>query len=411
MTLDFKQNTAKTFLSGTVAAAALAVAALAVSPSHAAGQGGQGQMQGQKGGGQGQGDIRGEGGGGTSIEGRIFRRPGERVIIILEDEDSDRPPWAGGNVGENPHAQQGGGSAGSDTRRGDVYGDLVEIWRDPLTGEPILVSWSDEDGDGINETWVVDPENGFVQPLDENGDPVPLDEEGEVYEAYADALVEVDFGRASVARAPDRVVEQALDEALSKLTADNVISITTDTAGRISYTYETDVDGDGVLDQVTATIDSPLENLALYIDLAMGLASDTETTTTETILGAYDLATLETAASLLAGVADKTGDITLDYLVYENVIAGVVDSGEYYDYSTFSYTRDYPTDYSYWVSINGADPVSMTLDINDYLAAVNGELPDAGASLFAAAADDALEVIELVHTQIYTQILPGTVTP
>lgn len=110
-------------------------------------------------------------------------------------------------------------------------------------------------------------------------------------------------------------------------------------------------------------------------------------------------------------MADKTGDITLDYVAYENVIAGVVESGEYYDYSTFGYFRDYPADYSYWASINGADPVSMTLDINDYLAAVNGELPDAGASLFAAAADDALEVIELVHTQIYTEVLPGTVTP
>jgi hypothetical protein len=65
------------------------------------------------------------------------------------------------------------------------------------------------------------------------------------------------------------------------------------------------------------------------------------------------------------------------------------------------------------VSIDGALPTTATLDINAYLAdeSVNGELPDAGdyAALFAAAADDALEVIELVHTQIYTEILPGTV--
>ena len=168
------------------------------------------------------------------------------------------------------------------------------------------------------------------------------------------------------------------------------------------------------LDGTTSTIDSPLENLALYIDLLKGLASEDVTTETETALG--DLATLDTAAALFAGVADKTGDITIDYVYYQNLITGTADPDDtYYDYSGFDYERDYPTDYTYWLSIDGADPISKTLDVNAYLDAVNGDLPspteeypDVSAALFAAAADDALEVIELMHTQIYTEALPGT---
>ena len=219
--------------------------------------------------------------------------------------------------------------------------------------------------------------------------------DGEIPEGTV--TLEVDFGRAAVARSPDKVTEKALTDALTKLTADGV-ELSTDTSGRISYT----VDG------VTSTIDSPLENLALYIDLMEGLSSD-GTSQAESALGS--LATMDTAASLLAAVADKTGDITIDYVVYQNVITGVVPSGDYYDYSTFTYTRDFPTDYTYFY-MDGENVESATLDINLYLADVNGELTsDGGATLFSAAADDAVEVIELIHTQIYDALLPGTVTP
>ena len=214
--------------------------------------------------------------------------------------------------------------------------------------------------------------------------------DGEIPEGTV--TLEVDFGRAAVARSPDKVTEKALTDALTKLTADGVV-LSTDTSGRISYT----VDG------VTSTIDSPLENLALYIALVTG--------DEETVLALGDLATMNTAASLLAAVADKTGDISLDYVVYNNVITGVVPSGDFYDYSTFTYTRDFPTDYTYFY-MDGEDLKSATLDINAYLAdvSVNGLLTsDGGATLFSAAADDALEVIELVHTQIHDSVLPGTI--
>jgi len=313
----------------------------------------------------------------------------DAVLAEEEDDDSDRPPWAGGNPTENPHS--GGGEGKPDnagTMKGDFYGDLIVLLRDPITGVP-LEPVDDEGNVLVGE---------FVICLDAACTSTVASVDGEIPEGVTP--IEVDFGRAAVARSPDKVTEKALDDAITKLTTGDV-ELSTDAAGRISYT----VDG------VTYTIDSPLENLALYIDLMQGLASE-YTSLAESALGS--LANLDTAASLLAAVADKTGDISLDYVVYDNVITGVVPAGSYYDYEDFSYNRDdYPTDYVYFY-MDGTELKTATLDINLYLAddTINGALTsDGGATLFAAAADDAVEVIELIHTQIHDAILPGTVTP
>ena len=305
----------------------------------------------------------------------------DAVLADEGDDDSDRPAWAGGNPTENPHSGGGEGKpASAGTMKGDDYGDLIVLLRYPDTGEPILL-------DGELQV-CLDADCVETVPMVEGEIPVGT------------TPIEVEFGRAAVARSPDKVTEKALTDALTKLTTEGVI-LSTDTSGRISY----EVDG------VINTIDSPLENLALYIDLMAGLASD-ETTQTEEALGV--LATMDTAASLLAALGDKTGDVSLDYVVYNNVITGVVASGDYYDYSDFdAYIRDYPVDYIYYY-MDGTDVKSATLDINVYLAddSINGELTsDVGATLFAAATDDAVEVIELIHTQIHDAILPGTVTP
>ena len=113
---------------------------------------------------------------------------------------------------------------------------------------------------------------------------------------------------------------------------------------------------------------------------------------------------------MLAGGADKTGDIDLDFVYNINQISGVAE--DYYDYSSFTYSRTYPADYTYYYfDTDGVTVLSATLDINAYLEAVNGSLPtDGGITLFSVAADDALEVIELVHTQIHEGLLPGTDT-
>lgn len=399
-----------------VAAAALSVVSVEVANAQSKGQGGSSESAGSRGGGSGgssgggsagssggsdgtQGGSGGQsssgsqgGAGGQSESGGQGGSPSDGPSTEADD-DSDRPQWAGGNPELNPHAGAGAGNPDSGTTKGDIYGDLVVLFRDLASGEPIIAGTS------------VDPETGEVITeyyvcLDPDCTEKVATEFGEIPEGVT--AIEVDFGRSSVARAPDRVTDQALTEALDKLTTAQEVGV--DAAGRITY----------ISGGVTYTIDSPLENLALYIDLSVGLADQINTSDTEAALGEVGLATLDTAASLLAGLADKTGDITLDYLVNENVITGVVEAGEYYDYSTFTYSRTYPESYDYWYSPDGiVAPVALTLDINAYLAdeSVNGELPAATdyAALFAAAADDALEVIELVHTQIIIgEILPGT---
>jgi hypothetical protein len=343
-----------------------------ISDANAAEDGGGKGQQGGGGAGQGQHGAGGQGGQGAK----------KGMDKVLEaDEDSDRPPWAGGNTAENPHSGGGGGKpGGAGDKKGDEYGDLIVLARDPLTGEPL----TNADGE-------------LLICLDVACTQTVPTEEGEIPAGVTP--IEVEFGRAAVARSPSKVIDKALADAIAKLTATGAV-ISQDEAGRITIT----VDG------VTSTIDSPLENLALYVDLMTGLASSS-TSDAEAALGS--LATLDVAASLLAGVADKTGDISVDYVVYNNVIANVVDSTEYYDFSSFSYTRSYPTDYSYFYSLDGGTTVlSATLNINDYLDAVNGSLPTSdGVTLFAAAADDALEVIELIHTQVFSEVLPGTVIP
>lgn len=336
---------------------------------------GEGAGEGHKGAGAGDATQGGQAGGTKGSGGK----KGMDKVLEEGDDDSDRPDWAGGDPTANPHSGGGEGKpAGAGTKKGDDYGDLIVLLRNPITGEPIV-----EDGE-------------YLVCLDAACTSTIATVDGEVPEGVT--AIEVDFGRASVGRAPNKVTDHSLDEAISKLTADGAV-ISVDTAGRISIT----------IDGVTSTIDSPLENLALYIDLMTGLASSS-TSATEAALGS--LATLDTAAALLAGVSDKTGDITVDYIVYYNVIVDIVESGQYYDFSTFSYTRDFPTDYVYNYTLDGGVTIlSATLNINDYLEAVNGSITgDAGVTLFTDAADDSVEVIELLHTQIYSEILPGTIT-
>ena len=351
-----------------------------VSTAYAAGDGGSGG--GQKGAmGESRGGQGGKGAGGQGHKG------GKSMADVLADEaddDSDRPDWAGVPGGEGRPG--GGGNPSPGDTKGDLYGDVILLLRNPVTGLPILG---------------VDPETGLEWPqacTSEDCSTSVLMVGNEI--PAGTTTFEVDFGRASVVRSPDSVVDHALDEALSKLTADGV-TLGTDEAGRITILVN------GV---VTGTIDSPVENLALYIDLMEGLATN-ETSPTEAALLASGLANLDTAASLLAGVYDKTGDISLDFVVNENVFAGIVEQGDVYDFSTFNYsTRDYG-DVTYVYTLDGGATFdTATLDVDAYLLAINGDLPDGAAAEFAAAADDALEVIELIHTQVHylTEPLPGT---
>lgn len=336
----------------------------------------QGQGQGGKGAG-GTGGHKGQGGSGadsaagkTGVKGKVLRGD----VTTEEDSDSDRPAWAKGNREANPHAQGGGQPTGSGTKKGDEYGDLWIVLRDPITGLPVLDA------------------NGNVQPIiklsDGTTQVIQLTEEGDVPEEYAAYLQEVDFGRLSVSRSPEKVILKSLTEVTDKITADSVLSL--DPSGRLV------IDG--------ATVDSPLENLALYIALL----------TNSSALSAEDKAKLEAlpgdlttlAASLLAGAADKTSNIGIDLVAYENIIAGVSTPTAYYDYSTYDYDRadTYSGTITYYVQKTDGTIVPVTESIYD---AVFNSVPysatDGGITAFAQAADDALQVIEFVHTQIHTE--------
>lgn len=89
---------------------------------------------------------------------------------------------------------------------------------------------------------------------------------------YADLVQEVEFGRLNLARAPQAVLDASFDEAISTLNAAKDIRI--DASGRLMVTREiyyeflTNADGTPLLEETEEkAIDSPKENLALYLKL------------------------------------------------------------------------------------------------------------------------------------------------
>jgi hypothetical protein len=325
---------------------------------YAQGQGGHQGQGGGKGvpGGQGKGFM-----GGKSLEDQLFRG---KDALAAEDDDSDRPPWAGGSRELNPHRGDPNPTPG--IKKGSDYGDLWVVVRDPLTGEPLLI-------------------NGEYQVcLDAGCTEVVLTVEGELPEGIEAA--EVEFGRANVVRSPEKVTDHALDEVLAKLTAATVVTL--DEAGRLV------IDG--------TTVDSPLENLALYIALM------TNDPALDPVLNKLPEPLPVVVAGALAGTADKTGTITIDFVTYFNVIAGIVENGEYVDYSAIDYSRD--DQYSGNITYFYQDPVTgvvteVTEPIMD--AVFDGvsytSSSGAGVTDFAQMVDDALQVIDFVHTQIHTE--------
>ncbi|OHE62169.1 MAG: hypothetical protein A2X71_10895 [Thiobacillus sp. GWE1_62_9] len=307
---------------------------------------------------------------------KIFRAP-----VSGEEEDSDRPVWAGVKGGK---AGGGGKPAGAGSKKGDLFGDMVVLLRDP-NGVPIVV-------DGYVQVIAYYYPTGsttLVPLTNPDGTPViiPRNAEGDLlptvtigtttYEVFG---AEVDLGRLSVGRAPDKVLAHSLTEALSKLTSGTV---TLDSTGRLAV--------DGV------TIDSPLENLALY-DKYMTTGS----------LPGVTLPANFNPASLLAAAADKYGEISVDTVVYMNSILGINTGATYYDFSTVDYDRATTWSTATAIVLVLKDGVYVPTEVNLYNTVFDTNLdglgdnwvdPTAvgGADDFATAADDYRAVIEFVH--------------
>jgi len=363
----------KTLITG-CAALALAIS-IPASQGWAAGGGksdsGYGSMAsgGHKGKGAG-GSGEARGGGGKRLS-DIFRE-----VTGEADEDSDRPSWAGTPGGKD--GAGGGRPATSGSKKGDLFGDLWVILRDS-NGVPILT-----------------PE-GFVQPLDADGNPIPLDAEGAPIDETL--TIEVELGRLNVGRAPTSVLVRRADEVIALLQQATDLSL--DPAGRLVIT----VDG------VANTIDSPLENLAIYVAL-MTTGSIPELTDLPgtdydfMVDGTFTMQDVEAAASFLAAATDKTGVFTSDEIAYINAFLDIntTTTGNVtytdMDFSTFSYDRSdaYATTEA-TVLIKQTDGSFLPTVVNIYDVVFSNTDVTVSGSLdaFTQAAEDARAVIEYIH--------------
>ena len=305
-----------------------------------------------------------------------------------ETEDSDRPAYAGvpGKEGK-----PGRGNTETGVKKGDIYGDLYVILRNP-DGTPIYKTLADG-------TLV-------VQPVDKDGNVLPLDETGALIDATL--AIPVEFGRLSVGRAPTQVLSAQYEEALASIEAADSISL--DKSGRIVLTTA----------GVAAAIDSPLANLALYTELlnegyitglspeaiakfdAAGLGYLVDPTTTT-----LTSQKLVSAADFFAAAADKTSTLNLDQIEYMNTILGIsgtltsATGASFVDYSSLTYDR--ATTYgtlttSVLVLQPGTTDTYKLTTVSLYDAVFGSkDVSLTGAAAFAQAADDSLQVLEYIH--------------
>jgi hypothetical protein len=348
--------------------------------------------------------LKGDGGSTTSGKASTSAKGGPSA-------DSDRPPTAGIKGGKGGG---GGKPVGGGTKKGDQLGDIFVLIRNPVTGAAL----TDAAGLPLVQAYTKDAAGNLVLLPNVS---IPRDAEGNLLTALPDGTLvyssAVEFGRLSVARSPDRVLDKSLAEALNKLIAATAVpndgnELVLDAAGRLAIA--TTVDG---VTTVKA-IDSPLENLALY--KAIANLTGTDRTITVAVPASKDGTTPATTltwtlpttinidllkATLLAAAADKTGTISLDTVMYNNTIVGVAD-----DLSTFSYDR-YTTYKDLKVTVliktgvdpvTGADVLTATV-VNVYEKVFNStnDTTATGAADFATAANDALQVLEYVHDNAY----------
>ncbi|HEY0634614.1 MAG TPA: hypothetical protein VGE00_04450 [Gammaproteobacteria bacterium] len=221
----------------------------------------------------------------------------------------------GGTPGPNPNpGGGGGGGGGGGTAEPPDFGDLFILLRD-ADGIPILTPESCEQSlaaPGVPLPAIA-PYPACTPAADESCI-IPVDPAtcGVVlgYETYTQ---EVEFGRTNVARSPTTVLEQQLEDAVIKLSIADCV--TRDSAGRLAAST---VGADEVV--TTATIDSPLQSLAIYKQLMLKGYLGAEGAPLALPGNALDLAAVGVGAA-----ADKGGKVTVDMVVYLNQFLGLND--------------------------------------------------------------------------------------
>jgi hypothetical protein len=248
------------------------------------------------------------------------------------------------------------------------------------------------------------------------------------YESYTQ---EVDFGRTSVIRSPDTVLDTQMEDVLVNLASADCITL--DAAGRLV----TSTVAGGVTS--TAEIDSPLQNLSIYRQLMLTGYIGTAGAPIQ-----LPAAPLITAGRSLGAAADKLASINVDMVAYINQILGLTDETVatflpkkcitvreevrgvvqtvrkcFLDYGAFAYGRAANFDWlpsppyipaagpvaGWFEYLAVSDPTVPTFAIGQgsILAVVpqlaaNPALAASNIGGFAQAADDARAVIEYMHS-------------
>ena len=274
--------------------------------------------------------LKGDGGSATGGKGGSSSAKGGPTA------ESDAPPWAGVKGGKS-----GGGGKPADggTKKGDLYGDLYVLIRDPVTGiaatETLLI-------EGVPTVYVKvqaytkDPVTGVLTLVP--GVWIPRDPA--TGDLLTTALVngvptavvpsEVEFGRLSVGRSPTKVSDHSLAEALTTLTATAVAVITQDAAGRLVITRRTASPRRSTRRSRTWRSTRPsccsrriilrrrIDESRTITTIKSSDGGKVTTPLTFTIPTTVNIDMLK--ASLLAAAADKTKTVTLDVVMYMNAI-------------------------------------------------------------------------------------------
>ena len=336
-----------------------------------------------------------------------------------------------------PPDDGGYGGGGGKSDEGVLYGDLYVMLRDD-DGVPIL------DTNGcIQPVYIEDPDTDpLCRTVDMWDD---IEKECALPEGAGDLVVSVETGRLSSSRTTDSVLDHAYAEAVKNI--QNAVNVSTDPAFRLLLTM---VDPD-TLAEIQKTIDSPLENLAMYKKLMLNgffpsittvpMSEEDEAITYDPcLLGVGNFAKdfdwlcddkltvedVESAVSFIGAAADKGGGIYLDMLININsnlglngpdVLAPVYFPFTEYDVGQNRYrygTKDpvellkgpysleeYPD--AIWFQVLPSN-IGSEVPFEDVLSCKEADVdysgpsgPPSPADNFTQAADDARAVIEFLH--------------
>ena len=369
----------------------------------------------------------------TQCSGGLFEPVVENVGIENPEINNMGLPAESATAGGSRTAGSGGGPGGGKDKdqeeSSSIYGDLIICLRDV---------------NGIPEYKIIDGEHGVAYyPLPIKFDAVSLlpvmdgntyltfdlNDEGDVITEEGYFVKEVEFGRLNLIRAPQSVLDQALDEAVSSLTQSGVTGYKTDASGRLvaiigAEDWVVNYDGEEANtpeEYDDKTIDSPRENMAIYQELMSHQFSHRLSFLAN---NRYELGEHFTSDDLLrlaygaiAAGSDKTGTLTVDELAYMNNWLLILFQDEainspdernrfYYNFTNYKYSRE-ETYKNKFVrkTILKADG-TWDVVFESLLDAVDWTAPEKlvrygneneNITGFAKASDDAVQVLEYIH--------------